>query len=140
MDREEERQFATVVCIENYNGQRVEALVLRQVNEGALAGWYYLQMPSGERCYMARRWCHPLSDDKADRQYDTDWRKFLGEHWDKVHDHCKVDCLDEFMSIFLRAAAHYMQQKPTVPAGCASMDKPQPKKSHYVKLSFFDLI
>lgn len=131
-----------IVRIENYYGKTVHATVLEEVLDGILKGWNYLQMPNGSKCYMARRWCLPLSAD------DTDWRKFLREHWDDERNHCRVECLGEFMAIFTRAAAAYMRKKSApVPYAAAPQQPIQPvaetatkpkRKPQYVQLSLFD--
>lgn len=117
------------VRIENYYGKAVQATVLEEVRDGILKGWNHLQMPDGSRCYMARRWCLPMpagascaSGNTVDAD-DTDWRKFLREHWDAGRNHCRVECLDEFMAIFTRAAAACMRKKP---APACMRKKPAP--------------
>lgn len=159
--------MAQLVRIDNYYGRTVIATVLEEVAEGILHGWNYLQMPDGEKCYIATRWCVPCTADgkpltqdgcvsghtiAADSQ-DTDWRKFLHDHWDTEHNHCKVEYLEAFMVIFRRAAAAYIKKQapkpvePKEPQPVASVSfaeavpqpKPTPKKKpRYVQLSLFD--
>lgn len=141
-----------IVRIENYCGETVYATVLEEVQDGFLKGWNHLQMPDGSTCYMARCWCLPLTDGAdrmdgkaiADNPDDTDWRKFLRDHWDDTIGGCKVECLDDFMRIFIRAAAVYMKGKyahvgyDAKPLASAAEAAPQPMKPHYVQLSLFD--
>ena len=53
----------------------------------------------------------PTSINAAHDDTDTDWRTFLKTHWDDARNHCRVDCLEEFMTIFRRAAANYINNK-----------------------------
>lgn len=158
-----------LVRIDNYYGRTVIATVLEEVTEGILHGWDYLQMPDGEKCYMARQWCVPCTADgkpldnpvpydaavQSPSEEDTDWRKFLHDHWDTERNHCKVEYLESFMVIFRRAAAAYMRKKqqkqvsvPIMPKEPVSepsvsfaeaMPQPSPKrKPRCVQLSLFD--
>lgn len=133
-----------IVRIENYYGKTVQAVVLEEVNDGILKGWNYLQMPDGSKCYMARCWCLPLNvgGDTVDAN-DTDWRKFLREHWDNERNCCRTDCLERFYSIFRQACSNYMHRKTVA----ALQQEPQPvqqmtetaPKQHYVQLTLFKL-
>lgn len=80
----------------------VVATLLEEVREGILKGWNRLRMPDGSERYMSARWCVCG---------DSDWRRFLKEHWDDKHDYLRTDCLEEFMKVFVRAAGNYIKDK-----------------------------
>lgn len=103
----------------------VKATLLEEVHTGILSGWNRLRMADGHECYMSSRWCHdePIASDYVatvdpavpgdDHTVDalTDWRSFLKAHWDVQHNHLSTDSLEEFMAIFRRAAANYINNK-----------------------------
>lgn len=134
---------------------------------GLMHDMYEYQKDATTIAWVHRQWCTPCTADgkpltqdgcasgdtiAADSQ-DTDWRKFLHDHWDTERNHCKVEYLEAFMVIFRRAAAAYINKKqapkpvePKEPQPVASVSfaeavpqpKPIPKKPRYVQLSLFD--
>lgn len=134
------------------------------IADGPMHDMYEYQKDACTIAWVHRQWCtscladgKPLTQDgrvsgdtiAADSQ-DTDWRKFLHDHWDTERNHCQVEYLEEFMAIFRRAAAAYMNKKqvpkpeqaaqveaPVVYAEAVPQPTPKPKKPHYVQLSLF---
>lgn len=75
--------------------------------EGVFKDIYEYQENANTIAWVHKRWCTPVDP----QQSDTDWRGFLRTHWDNEHGYCRVDCLQEFMTIFNRAAAAYINKK-----------------------------
>lgn len=75
--------------------------VIALYTDGCFKDIYELKTSKG-RCWVHKRWCSPVVPQKD----DTDWRGFLKAHWDNEHGYCRVDCLEEFMEIFNRAASN----------------------------------
>lgn len=76
--------------------------VIALYTDGCFKDIYELKTSKG-RCWVHKRWCSPVVPQKD----DTDWRGFLKAHWDNEHGYCRVDCLEEFMEIFNRAASKH---------------------------------
>ena len=99
--------------------------VLEFCTKWPFEGFYHYRSSPHETSWTHKQWCTPcLADgtpltatdtpqpqhpdkDGESQTVSTDYRKFLSEHWDAEHNHCKVECLDEFYAIFRRAAANY---------------------------------
>lgn len=100
--------------------------VLEFYTKWPFEGFYHYRSSPHETSWTHKQWCTPcLADgtpltatdtpqpqhpdnDGESQTVSTDYRKFLSEHWDAEHNHCKVECLDEFYAIFRRAAANYI--------------------------------
>ena len=86
--------------------------VLELCTTGTFSGFYHYRCSPTKTAWTHRQWCTPCtSDGKPLTSGDTDWRKFLREHWNAEHNHCKVEYLDEFYAIFRRAAAAYINKQ-----------------------------
>lgn len=83
----------------------IQATLLEMVTEGVLKGWAKLRLRDGSVCYMAERWLN------LEASSDTDWRAYLKVHWDNGRNHLRTDCLNEFYTIFRRAAAAYFNKQ-----------------------------
>lgn len=103
--------------------------VLEFCTKWPFEGFYHYRSSPHETSWTHKQWCTPcLADgtpltatdtpqpqhpdkDGESQTVSTDYRKFLSEHWDAEHNHCKVECLDEFYAIFRRAAAAYINKQ-----------------------------
>lgn len=107
------------------------------IPDGPMHDMYEYQKDAHTIGWVHKRWCTPVTT----QQNDTDWRKFLHDHWDTEHNHCRVEYLEEFMAVFRRAAAACVEKKqaskPAEPAEPVPRPAPKPKKPHYVELSLF---
>lgn len=88
--------------------------VLELITTGPFNGFYHYSTSPTTTAWTHKRWCTPCAADgtpiaDTERQ-DTDWRKFLRDHWNTERNHCKVEHLDEFYRIFRSAAAAYIQK------------------------------
>lgn len=88
--------------------------VLELITTGPFNGFYHYSTSPTTTAWTHKRWCTPCAADgtpiaDTERQ-DTDWRKFLRDHWDTQHNHCNLEYLDEFYRIFRRAAATNIQK------------------------------
>lgn len=98
-------------------------LVRKFITTGLMHDMYEFQQDEHTIGWVHKRWCTPCTADgtpipapqapngsipcrglQAVDSTTTDWRTFLKNHWDAEHNHCKVEYLDEFYAIFLRAA------------------------------------
>ena len=103
--------------------------VLEFCTKWPFEGYYHYRSSPHETSWTYKQWCTPcLADgtpltatdtpqpqhpdkDGESQTVSTDYRKFLSEHWDAEHNHCKVERLDEFYAIFRRAAAAYINKQ-----------------------------
>lgn len=103
--------------------------VLEFYTKWPFEGFYHYRSSPHETSWTHKQWCTPcLADgtpltatdtpqpqhpdkDGESQTVSTDYRKFLSEHWDAEHNHCKVERLDEFYAIFRRAAAAYINKQ-----------------------------
>ncbi len=86
--------------------------VLEFITTGSFKGFYHFRTSPTTTAWTHKRWCTPCTADGkpiAEIQ-DTDWRKFLRDHWDTERNHCKVEYFAEFYRIFRRAAASNIQK------------------------------
>ena len=85
------------------------------ITTGLMHDMYEFQYDEHTIGWVHKRWCTTCTADGtpiADAEsLDTDWRSFLKAHWDTEHNHCKIECLDEFYRIFRCAAAAYLNNK-----------------------------
>lgn len=85
------------------------------ITDGLMHDMYEFQINPTTIGWTHKQWCTPCLADgtsinAAHDDTDTDWRTFLKTHWDDARNHCRVDCLEEFMTIFRRAAANYQNK------------------------------
>ena len=89
--------------------------VLEFRTTGTFNGFYHYRTSPTTSAWTHKQWCTPCTADGtpiADTEsQDTDWRKFIREHWDTEHNHCKVEYLGEFYDIFRCAAAAHFNNK-----------------------------
>lgn len=103
--------------------------VLEFCTKWPFEGFYHYRSSPHETSWTHKQWCTPcLADgtpltatdtpqpqhpdkDGESQTVSTDYRKFLSEHWDTEHNHCKVEYLNEFYAIFRRAAAAYINKQ-----------------------------
>ena len=89
--------------------------VLGLITTGAFNGFYHFRTSPTTTAWTHKQWCTPCTADGkpiADTEsQDTDWRKFLRDHWDTERNHCKVEYFAEFYRIFRRAAAAYINKQ-----------------------------
>lgn len=86
------------------------------ITDGLMHDMYEFQVNPTTIGWTHKQWCTPCLADgtsinAAHDDTDTDWRTFLKTHWDDARNHCRVDCLEEFMTIFRRSAANYINNK-----------------------------
>ena len=86
------------------------------ITDGLMHDMYEFQVNPTTIGWTHKQWCNPCLADgtsinAAHDDTDTDWRTFLKTHWDDARNHCRVDCLEEFMTIFRRAAANYINKQ-----------------------------
>ena len=86
------------------------------ITDGLMHDMYEFQANPTTIGWTHKQWCTPCLADgtsinAAHDDTDTDWRTFLKTHWDDARNHCRVDCLEEFMTIFRRAAANYINKQ-----------------------------
>ena len=86
------------------------------ITDGLMHDMYEFQANPTTIGWTHKQWCTPCLADgtsinAAQDDTDTDWRTFLKTHWDDARNHCRVDCLEEFMTIFRRAAANYINKQ-----------------------------
>lgn len=88
--------------------------VRKFITTGVMHDMYEFQQDERTIGWVHKRWCTPCTANgkpiAGPESQDTDWRKFLQDHWDTERNHCKVEHLDEFYRIFRRAAAAYIQK------------------------------
>lgn len=87
--------------------------VLELCTTGTFNGFYHYRTGPTTSAWTHKQWCTPCTADGKPidtESQDTDWCKFLREHWDTEHNHCKLEYLDEFYRIFRRAAATNIQK------------------------------
>ena len=100
--------------------------VLEFITTGSFKDFYHFRTSPTTTAWTHKQWCTPCTADgtpisaapngnvpchglqAVDDSTTTDWRAFLKTHWDTVHNHCKVEHLNEFYAIFRRAAANYI--------------------------------
>lgn len=91
--------------------------VRTHIAEGPMAGMVEYQKDANTIAWVNMRWCSkPVSHDKQTLtpescDYGTDWRKFLHEHWDKEHNMLTPEYTEDFMKVFISAAAAYMAKQ-----------------------------
>lgn len=86
------------------------------ITDGLMHDMYEFQVNPTTIGWTHKQWCTPCLADgtsinAAHDDTDTDWRGFLKAHWDVQHNHLSTDSLEEFMTIFRRAAANYINNK-----------------------------
>lgn len=89
--------------------------VLELITTGPFNGFYHYSTSPTTTAWTHKQWCTPCAADgtpiaDTERQ-DTDWRKFLRDHWNTERNHCKVEHLDEFYRIFRCASDAYFNNK-----------------------------
>lgn len=114
---------------------------------GVFKDIYEYRKDANTIAWVHKRWCTPYKSDgtlvcqDATPIADTDWRKFLKEHWDEERGHLRTDCLNQFMVMFINAAAAHMKKKQksylseTIAKKAKQLQKSKP---HYIQLSLFD--
>ena len=85
------------------------------ITTGLMHDMYEFQYDEHTIGWVHKRWCTTCTADGtpiADAgSQDTDWRSFLKAHWDTEHNHCKIECLDEFYRIFRTAASNIQKHE-----------------------------
>ena len=86
------------------------------ITDGLMHDMYEFQINPTTIGWTHKQWCTPCLADgtsinAAHDDTETDWRTFLKTHWNDARNHCRVDCLEEFMIIFRRAAVNYINNK-----------------------------
>ena len=93
------------------------------ITTGLMHDMYEFQQDAHTIGWVHKQWCTPVTAPQtpsgrvpchglqAVDSTTTDWRAFLKNHWDSVHNHCQVEHLNEFYDIFRRAAAAYINKQ-----------------------------
>jgi hypothetical protein len=86
------------------------------ITDGLMHDMYEFQVNPTTIGWTHKQWCTPCLADgtsinAAHDDTDTDWRGFLKAHWDVQRNHLSTDSLEEFMTIFRRAAVNYINNK-----------------------------
>ena len=104
--------------------------VLEFITTGSFKDFYHFRTSPTTTAWTHKQWCTPCIADgtpisapasngtvpchglqAVDDSTTTDWRAFLKNHWDSVHNHCQIEHLNEFYAIFHRAAAAYINKQ-----------------------------
>lgn len=84
------------------------------ITTGLMHDMYEFQYDEHTIGWVHKRWCTPVCAPQAPSgsvPAATDWRSFLKTHWDTEHNHCKIECLDEFYRIFRTAASNIQKHE-----------------------------
>lgn len=89
--------------------------VRRLITTGSFAGCYEIQQGPDTVAWVHQRWCSKVGD--------TDWRKFLHDHWLQDKNMLNPDFAEEFLHVFM-AAQQAWKAKQRVPSVEASTPAP----------------
>lgn len=94
--------------------------VRRLITTGSFAGCYETQQGPDTVAWVHQRWCSEVGDNGDFQKspsvtVDTDWRKFLHDHWLQDRNMLNPDYAEEFMHVFMAAQQAWKAKQSTAP-------------------------
>ena len=111
--------------------------VRKLITSGPMHDMFEFQQDAHTIGWVHKQWCTPVTAPQASNSVvpchglqaaesvTTDWRAYLRSHWDAEHNHLRTDCLNDFYTIFRRAAADYIKKQ------YEQTDKTSENKTHH---------
>ena len=116
--------------------------VRKHITSGPMAGMIELQQSKDTIAWVHQRWCSELGATQAITTYqptpttqDTDWRKFLHDHWLQDRNMLNPDYAEEFMHVFMAAqqawkAKQTLASDASTPASSCAEPSSAPEPQH----------
>lgn len=101
--------------------------VRRLITSGSFASCYEIQQDANTIGWVHQRWCSKVGD--------TDWRKFLHDHWLQDRNMLNPDYAEEFMHVFMAAqqawkAKQALASDASTPASSCAEPSSAPEPQH----------
>lgn len=115
--------------------------IRKRITSGPMAGMIELQQDRDTIAWVHQKWCREIGDNGDFQKspittasvQDTDWRKFLRDHWLQNKNMLNPNYADEFMKVFMaaqqvRKAKQHKDVAKVQPSPCAQSFRTEEKK------------